>query len=82
MPIRVRLDHLLLERRMSLAELADRTGVSAANLALLKSGEAQAVRVATLDALCRELRCQPGDLVVYEAQDGEAGPHPAPPDML
>jgi putative transcriptional regulator len=82
MPIRVRLDRVLLERRMSLAELADRTGVSAANLALLKSGEAQAVRVATLDALCRELRCQPGDIVIYEAEDGEPGPHSAPPDML
>ena len=66
MPIRVRLDHLLVQRRMSLAELADRVGVSAANLDILKTGQARALRVATLAALCRELDCQPGDLLVYE----------------
>jgi len=67
MPIRVRLDRLLMQRRMSLAELADRTGVTAANLAVLKAGEARAMRFATLEALCRELGCEPGDLLVYEA---------------
>jgi putative transcriptional regulator len=67
MPIRIHLDRMLLERRMSLAELADRVGVTAANLTILKSGKARAVRVATLSALCRELDCQPGDLLVYEA---------------
>jgi putative transcriptional regulator len=66
MPIRIRLDQLLLDRRMSLAELADRTGVTAANLSILKAGEAGAIRLATLDALCRELDCQPGDLLGYE----------------
>jgi putative transcriptional regulator len=66
MPLVVRLDRLLVERRMSLAELADRTGVSAANLAILRNGEAQALRVVTLEALCRALRCQPGDLLGYE----------------
>jgi putative transcriptional regulator len=66
MPIRVRLDRLLLERRMSLTELADRVGVTIANLSILKTGKARAIRFSTLCALCRELDCQPGDLVEFE----------------
>ena len=69
MPIRVRLDEVLMERRMSLVELADRVGVSAANLAVLRSGEAQALRFTTLSALCRELECAPGDLLIYEPEE-------------
>jgi putative transcriptional regulator len=71
MPIRIRLDRLLLDRRMSLTELADRVGVTIANLSILKTGKARAVRFSTLAALCRELDCQPGDLMKYE---------PGPPD--
>ena len=56
---------------MSLTELADRVGVTIANLSILKTGKARAVRFSTLDALCRELNCQPGDLLVFE---------PGPPD--
>ena len=67
MPIRVQLDRVLLERRMSLTELADRVGVTLANLSILKTGKARAVRFSTLDALCRELDCQPGDLLAFEA---------------
>ncbi len=67
MPIRIRLDRLLLDRRMSLTELADRVGVTIANLSILKTGKARAVRFSTLAALCRELDCQPGDLMNYEA---------------
>ena len=67
MPIRVNLDRVLLERRMSLTELADRVGVTIANLSILKTGKARAVRFSTLAALCRELDCQPGDIIVYEA---------------
>jgi putative transcriptional regulator len=74
MPIRVRLDRLLLERRMSLTELADRVGVTIANLSILKTGKARAIRFSTLGALCRELECQPGDLVVFE-------PGPADDDL-
>jgi putative transcriptional regulator len=66
MPIRVQLDRVLLERRMSLTELADRVGVTIANLSILKTGKARAVRFSTLAALCRELDCQPGDLLLYE----------------
>ncbi|THD74373.1 MAG: transcriptional regulator [Phenylobacterium sp.] len=67
MPIRVQLDRVLFERRMSLTELADRVGVTIANLSILKTGKARAVRFSTLAALCRELECQPGDLLTYEA---------------
>jgi putative transcriptional regulator len=66
MPIRVQLDRVLFERRMSLTELADRVGVTIANLSILKTGKARAVRFSTLAALCRELDCQPGDLLSYE----------------
>jgi putative transcriptional regulator len=66
MPVRINLDRVLLERRMSLAELADRVGVTQANLSILKGGRARALRFTTLSALCRELDCQPGDLLVYE----------------
>jgi putative transcriptional regulator len=66
MPVRVRLDRLLLDRRMSLTELADRVGVTIANLSILKTGKARAIRFSTLASLCRELDCQPGDLVEFE----------------
>lgn len=72
MPIRIRLDRVLFDRRMSLAELADRVGVTPANLTLLKAGEAQAIRFSTLDALCRELECQPGDLLSYDLRPDTA----------
>ena len=58
MPIRVQLDRILLDRRMSLTELADRVGVTLANLSILKTGKARAMRFSTLDALCRELARQ------------------------
>ncbi|MGY6628195.1 MAG: helix-turn-helix domain-containing protein [Oceanicaulis sp.] len=66
MPIRVTLDRMLLERRMSLTELCDRVGITMANLSILKTGKAKAVRFSTLEALCRELNCQPSDLLVYD----------------
>ncbi|HEX6859720.1 MAG TPA: helix-turn-helix transcriptional regulator [Caulobacteraceae bacterium] len=65
MAIKVHLDRVLLERRMSLTELADRVGVTIANLSILKTGKARAIRFSTLDALCRELDCRPGDLITY-----------------
>ena len=67
MAIRVQLDRILAERRMSLTELADRVGVTVANLSILKTGKAKAVRFSTLEAICTELECQPGDLLVFEA---------------
>lgn len=65
MPIRVRLDHLMLDRRMTLTELASRVDLTLANLSILKNNKARAIRFSTLDALCRELKCQPGDLLVW-----------------
>lgn len=70
MPIRVTLDRVLLERRMSLTELCDRVGITLANLSILKTGKAKAVRFSTLEALCRELGCQPADLLQYDEGDG------------
>ncbi|MEP1144385.1 MAG: helix-turn-helix transcriptional regulator [Henriciella sp.] len=69
MSIRVTLDRVLLEKRMSLTELSERVGVTLANLSILKTGKAKAVRFSTLEALCRELDCQPGDILVFE--DGQ-----------
>ena len=70
MSIRVTLDRVLLEKRMSLTELSERVGVTLANLSILKTGKAKAVRFSTLEALCRELECQPGDILVFE--DGQS----------
>ena len=69
MAIRVTLDRMLLERRMSLTELCDRVGITMANLSILKTGKAKAVRFTTLDALCRELDCQPGDLLTFDEDE-------------
>ncbi len=71
MAIRVTLDRVLLERRMSLTELSDRVGLTMANLSILKTGKAKAVRFSTLEMLCRELGCQPADLLVFEEDEGE-----------
>jgi putative transcriptional regulator len=62
----VKLDDLLHERRMTLTELAERVGLTLANLSILKTGKAKAIRFSTLEAICRELDCQPGDLLGYE----------------
>ena len=67
MPIAVRLDALLHERRMTLTELAEKVDITLANLSILKTGKAKAVRFSTLEAICAALDCQPGDLLGYEA---------------
>lgn len=72
MAIRVTLDRLLLERRMSLTELCERVGITLANLSILKTGKAKAIRFSTLNALCRELDCQPGDILRYEPSPEDA----------
>ena len=61
----VMLDELLYQRRMTLTELSDRVGLTLANLSILKTGKAKAIRFSTLEAICRELQCQPGDLLAY-----------------
>ena len=65
MGIRVRLDYLLLDRKLTLTDLADRIGITIANLSILKTNKARAIRFTTLEALCRELKCQPGDLLEF-----------------
>lgn len=76
MAIRVTLDRMLLERRMSLTELCERVGITLANLSILKTGKAKAIRFSTLNALCRELNCQPGDILTYEpGEDAETETH-------
>ncbi|MEH0541731.1 helix-turn-helix transcriptional regulator [Streptomyces sp. B21-105] len=73
MPISVDIDVMLAKRKMSVGELADRVGITPANLAVLKNGRARAVRFATLAALCEVLECQPGDLLRWETEDAAAG---------
>ena len=68
MPIVVRLDDVLHDRRMTLTELADRVGMTLANLSILKTGKARAVRFSTLEAICEALSCQPGDLLRFEPE--------------
>lgn len=69
MAIVVNLDRVLLDRGITLTELGDRVGIALPNLSILKTGKARAVRFSTLSALCRELGCQPGDLLEY--REGE-----------
>jgi putative transcriptional regulator len=69
MAIYVKLDRVLLDRDMTLTELAERIGISLPNLSILKTNKARAVRFSTLDALCRELECQPGDLLEYREEE-------------
>ena len=78
MAIAVKLDDLLHDRRMTLTELADRIGLTLANLSILKTGKARAIRFSTLDAICAALGCQPGDILEFTAgespaDDGEDG---------
>ncbi|MBL0615684.1 helix-turn-helix domain-containing protein [Aeromonas veronii] len=68
MPMIIRLDALLAERKMTARELAQRIDITEANLSILKNGHAKAVRFSTLEAICRELKCQPGDLLGYEQE--------------
>ena len=65
MPVQVTLDSLLAARGMTLTELSSRVGVTMANLSVLKNGRARAIRFSTLDAICRELDCQPGDILRF-----------------
>ena len=66
MPIRLNLDRVMAEREISLTELADRVGITLANLSILKTGKARAIRFSTLEAICSVLECQPGDLLCYD----------------
>jgi putative transcriptional regulator len=78
MPITIKLDNLLYDRRMTLTDLADRIDMALANLSILKTGKARAIRFSTLDAICRELSCQPGDILQFEPEQAEPGQLAAP----
>ena len=71
MPIIVNVDVMLARRKMSSGELAEKIGITAANLSILKTGKAKAVRFSTLAALCKALDCQPGDILEYQPGDEE-----------
>ena len=68
MAIAVKLDDMLHDRRMTLTDLADRIGMTLANLSILKTGKARAIRFSTLDAICEALACQPGDILRFEPE--------------
>ena len=75
MAIIINIDVMMAKRKMSLGELSERVDITPANLSILKNGKARAVRFSTLEAICRELECQPGDIIEYrpdrEANDGQ-----------
>lgn len=74
MPIRVNLDLVLARRGMTLSELAERVGITLPNMSILKTNKARAIRFSTLEAICRELECQPGDLLEYNGVAGTGEP--------
>jgi putative transcriptional regulator len=74
MPIIVKLDDMLYRRRMTLTELSERIGITLANLSVLKTGKARAVRFSTLEAICAALQCQPGDLLEFAPDEAAAAP--------
>lgn len=80
MAILVNLDIELVKRRMTLAELAERVGITPVNLSILKNNRARAIRFSTLDAICRELGCQPADLLVHVPDDAGGARRLANPD--
>ena len=76
MAIIVKLDDALHERRMTLTDLADKVGLTLANLSILKTGKARAIRFSTLNAICEALQCQPGDLLQFTRESGNSEPTP------
>lgn len=72
MPIQVNLDRIMLDQRVSLTELAARVDLTLANLSILKTNKARAIRFSSLEALCRELKCQPGNLLQYTEANASA----------
>ena len=75
MEIIVKLDDLLYERRMTLTDLAEKVGITLANLSILKTGKAKAIRFSTLAAICEALNCQPGDILTTDAPQKQSGPN-------
>lgn len=72
MAIIINVDVMLAKRKMSVTELSDRVGITMANLSILKNGKAKAIRLSTLDAICKALDCQPGDILEYRMSEEDA----------
>lgn len=75
MPIIVNLDVMMAKRKISLGDLAEKIDLTPANLSILKTGKAKAIRFSTLEAICRELDCQPGDILEYREEDDDINSH-------
>ena len=71
MAIRINIDVMLAKRKMSVTELSEKVGITMANISILKNGKAKAIRFSTLEAICKELDCQPGDILEYVEEKGE-----------
>ncbi|ONG62183.1 helix-turn-helix domain-containing protein [Bacillus cereus] len=71
MAIIINIDVMLAKRKMSVTELSEKVGITMANLSILKNGKAKAVRFSTLEAICKALECQPGDILEYQPEDTE-----------
>ncbi len=69
MPIIINIDVMLAKRKMSVTELTEKVGITMANISVLKNGKAKAIRFSTLEAICKALNCQPGDILEYKDQD-------------
>jgi putative transcriptional regulator len=79
----VNIDVMLAKRKMSVTELAERVGITMANLSILKNGKARAIRFSTLESICRALNCQPGDILEYRPDDSPTSvPSPMPADSV
>lgn len=72
MPIIINIDVMMAKRKMSLGELSERVDITPANLSILKNGKARAIRFSTLEAICRELDCQPGDIIEYRPEEEQS----------
>ncbi|GFI29715.1 hypothetical protein IMSAGC013_01102 [Lachnospiraceae bacterium] len=72
MAIIINIDVMLAKRKMSVTELSERVGITMANISILKNGKAKAIKVDTLDKICRALECQPGDILEWRDEDGKA----------
>ena len=71
MPLVVNLEVVMAKRKMSSGELAEKIGITQSNLSILKTGKAKAIRFSTMEAICKSLDCQPGDILEYQPDDGE-----------
>ena len=71
MPIIINIDVMLAKRKMSVTELAERVGITIANISVLKNGKAKAIKISTLDKICEALQCQPGDILEWRVENNE-----------